>query len=954
MHNLKVLFCCVALSWIACNHNPSSPLPPLPYGGEINDDGDPLKIANKKKYLEERYFAAPGTNVDSIRAENRRRNIALKKARRQGAQSRSVSEVFANGQLTATWHERGPKNEAGDMRVIDFVPASEDLYTISTVGHLWKGNLNGQAWTLLNDDIQFEPDEIEVLPHNGGNRIFAIYGSGTDDKKIRYSDNEGQTWTTGTGFNFYDHWGRGRRLYALSDNQTLYYLVHTWSGSPWGELYQLYKSTNKGVSYTKVWDTPVGTQDNNVDLWKPQDSDDLYLIDNRQQKFYTVTHNFSTGATTISPATNFSGQGIATGSVHLTGRYNATLGTNEFYIFQNGNKKAYKSTNSGVNWTLLSTLTESVWVKGWLANPDNNHLYLGGFQLNKSLDGGTVWQEQYPQWWRYYSHSKDSMHVDIMNLEYFKKSNGTPFILILNHAGVHVTYNNFATTANLGLSDLNVVTLYDQSTASDGFVYCGAQDKGTFVYMGNSMANFNQFDTDNMTTGDGMIGVFMNSDQSFFSMIQNGSVGCIPNRNVRSMSWYDIPGTNKPGWINPMVPTLDFADRKAYAAGGNLSGGSGSYLITLAVNISQSNNVTWVPTQFNYDFMANSNNGTSVIKAIGTAQSNQNRLYVATQDATFFSSSNQGTSWTKHSTANLPSTMIPWDIKTSNTNADKVFVCGTGFSNSGVYQSSNGGNTFTALSTNIPAATFYEVALSTDEDMLFAATSEGPYVYVFAQNRWYDLIGANTPLLDFNSVDNVGNSVIRFGTYGRGIWDFQINSSLPVELAAFEARKDNNTTALLNWVTGSEINTDHFRVEHSPNGSVFQTIGRITAQGKPNQQTPYAYRHNNPVQGLNYYRLRMTDRDGQFSFSPIEVLDFESIGKNFMVYPTVVGQYQPLHIVPQTAMPYQLELFNLNGQKVTTINSEGATEFAAALERGVYLYQIKSEGRQFSGKIIVE
>ena len=152
MNNLTILSCCITLSWAACNHNPSPNLPPLPYGGEINDDGDPLKIANKKKYLEERYFAAPGTNVDSIRAENRRRNIALKKARQQGLQSRSVSEVFANGQLTATWHERGPKNEAGDMRVIDFVPASEDLYTISTVGHLWKGNLNGQKVTTINSE----------------------------------------------------------------------------------------------------------------------------------------------------------------------------------------------------------------------------------------------------------------------------------------------------------------------------------------------------------------------------------------------------------------------------------------------------------------------------------------------------------------------------------------------------------------------------------------------------------------------------------------------------------------------------------------------------------------------------------------------------------------------------------------------------------------------------------
>lgn len=953
MNKIVLILSAISLFGLACHNITDSNQPPLPHNGEINDDGDPLKIANKKKYLEQLYFAAPGTNVDSIRAENRQRNIALKKAQ-QGAQSRSVGESFANGQLLATWHERGPKNEAGDMRVIDFVPSTEELYAISTVGHLWKGNLNGLTWSLLNDDIQFEPDEIEVLPHNGGKRIFAIYGAGTDDKKIRYSDNEGQTWTTGTGFSFYDHWGRGRRLYTLSDNQTLYYLVHTWSGNPWGELFQLYKSTNKGVSYTKVWDSPVGTAGEDVDLWKAHDSDNMYLVDNRQQKFYAITHNFGTGATTISSPNNYGGQGIPPGEIHLSGRFNNTLNTNEFFLFQNSDRRTYKSTNNGANWALLSTATEDVWVKGWLADPDNNNLYLGGFQLNKSLNGGVSWQEQYPQWWRYYSHSKDSMHVDIMNLEYFKKSNGTSFILILNHAGVYVTYDHFATTANLGLNDLNVVTLYDQSTASDGFVYCGAQDKGTFKFSGNSMANFDQFDTDNMTTGDGMIGVFMNSDQSFFSMIQNGTVACLPDRDVRDSYWYEIPGDNKPGWINPMVPTPNFIDRKAYVAGGNLNGGPGSYLISLAVNIGTNNNVTWLPTQYNYDFRANSDNGISVIKAIGTAQSNHNRLYVATEDATFFSSSNQGSTWTKQNGANLPSTLIPWDIKTSNTDANKVFICGTGFSNTGVYQSTNGGSTFTALSTDIPQATFYEIALSNNEDMLFAATSEGPYVYIFSANRWYSLMGASTPIVDYNTVDNVGNNVIRFGTYGRGIWDFQVNSSLPVELVSFEARKTNNATTLLEWVTGSEINSDYFLVEHSTNGSVFQLLGQVAAKGAPNRTTHYTHPHNNPAQGLNYYRLRMTDTDGNFSFSPIQVVDFETIGKNFTVYPTVVRQFQSVHIVPQNAAPYQVELFHINGQKVKTFEQEGAFTFAAELERGIYVYQIKSEGNRHSGKIIVE
>ena len=59
--------------------------------------------------------------------------------------------------------------------------------------------------------------------------------------------------------------------------------------------------------------------------------------------------------------------------------------------------------------------------------------------------------------------------------------------------------------------------------------------------------------------------------------------------------------------------------------------------------------------------------------------------------------------------------------------------------------------------------------------MLFAATSEGPFVYVFEDEKWYDLIGANTPYVNYTSVDNIGDNIIRFGTYGRGVWDLELN-----------------------------------------------------------------------------------------------------------------------------------------------------------------------------------
>lgn len=901
-------------------------------------------------YLKELYYAAPGTNVDSIRYASYLQNLELKAARKRMAKSRSGSESFANGLIDAEWHERGPNNEAGDMRVIDFLPNTEALYAISTVGHLWKGNLNGANWDKLNDDIRFEPTEIEVVPHNGGTRIFAIYGTGVDNKKIRFSDNEGVSWTTGTGFSFYDHWGKGRRLYTLSDDQTLYYLVHTWSASPWGELIQLYKSTNKGISYTKVWDTPVGYGDEDVDLWKPYDSDEMFLVDNRAQKFYKVTHNFSTGATNITAPVSYSTQGIATGGIHVSGRFNSTQNAEELFMIHDGNQNVYKTTD-GASWTFMSTASENVWVKGWLADPENQNLYVGGFQLNKTADG-INWQEQYPQWWRYYSHSKDSLHVDIMNLEYFKKTNGTSFILCLNHAGVHVSYDHFATTSNLGLNNLNVVTLYDQTTASDGFLYCGAQDKGNFKYGGNSLANFNMLSTDNMSTADGMLGVFFNNDQSFYAMIQNGTLFCFPDRNVASYSSYTIPGSHKPGWINPIVPSPAFSDNRAYVAGGNLSGGAGSYLINM--NVALGSGVTWQPTQYNYDFRANSKNGTSVIKAIGVADSDPNRLYVATQDATFFSSTNQGSSWTK-SAANLPSTMIPWDIKCSPTDPNKIFICGTGFSNSGVYQSSNGGVSFTALSGSIPSATFYEITLSDSQGLLFAATSSGPYVYVFATAQWYHLLGASTPIVDFTSVDNVGNNVIRFGTYGRGVWDFQMTSQpLPAGLVEFKLQPLEGPKSHLQWVTSNELGLKSFAVEHSTNGSSFQWVGEVPAIGNTQQASNYQFIHERPELGDNYYRLCLRDQDGKHVYSPIKTLHFKGNENTFALFPTVLRRPETVNIRAGNNEPYTLEFYHISGKIVRSLTLAGDQKINLDLTEGIYVYLLSCGGNKFSGKIVIQ
>jgi hypothetical protein len=64
---------------------------------------------------------------------------------------------------------------------------------------------------------------------------------------------------------------------------------------------------------------------------------------------------------------------------------------------------------------------------------------------------------------------------------------------------------------------------------------------------------------------------------------------------------------------------------------------------------------------------------------------------------------------------------------------------------------------------------------NSDGTLLFAASEVGPWVYIVSKNQWFDLSGVGAPQQTYWSVDFVpALNTARFGTYGRGIWDFKI------------------------------------------------------------------------------------------------------------------------------------------------------------------------------------
>ena len=102
-----------------------------------------------------------------------------------------------------------------------------------------------------------------------------------------------------------------------------------------------------------------------------------------------------------------------------------------------------------------------------------------------------------------------------------------------------------------------------------------------------------------------------------------------------------------------------------------------------------------------------------------------------------------------------------------------MIIAGGGYSNPPVFITDNHGETFQNMSEGMPNTLVFELVGTPDDEYFFAATEVGPYVYIAEDEQWVDLAGISAPDQTYWSVEYIPElNTARFGTYGRGIWDF--------------------------------------------------------------------------------------------------------------------------------------------------------------------------------------
>lgn len=162
------------------------------------------------------------------------------------------------------------------------------------------------------------------------------------------------------------------------------------------------------------------------------------------------------------------------------------------------------------------------------------------------------------------------------------------------------------------------------------------------------------------------------------------------------------------------------------------------------------------------------------------------------------------------------------------------------------------------------------------------------------------------------------------------------NAVLPVKLISFTAAEKNNKT-VLQWTASNETNFLKFVIEHSADGKKFTTIATVAATGNAGSVARYQSADEHPFNGANYYRLKLTDTDGSFTYSAtIE----KSTACSANCFPNPAGSFVNL-MVNEGSYDYSINTLQGNIVEASTANgSQLRINLGMAVPSGVLIIRL--------------
>jgi hypothetical protein len=213
--------------------------------------------------------------------------------------------------------------------------------------------------------------------------------------------------------------------------------------------------------------------------------------------------------------------------------------------------------------------------------------------------------------------------------------------------------------------------------------------------------------------------------------------------------------------------------------------------------------------------------------------------------------------------------------------------------------------------------------------------------------------GCNNTDLPCSSIAGVAS-----GTNNSGIFS-GINGVLPIELLEFEAVLKNNSKVDLSWSIATNKNINSFFIERSSDGLKWETLDLVIDLKSNNGVQHYTQIDNAPLKELSYYRLKIKEVNGLFTYSTARVIELKTNLPSISIYPnpaqgvfyitsseSIDGLQYNVYDAIGKRIQITSELVNANQLRLSTSN----------LAKGLYFISVQNASNElvFKTKLIVE
>ncbi|MGL1900720.1 MAG: discoidin domain-containing protein [Fibrobacterales bacterium] len=692
---------------------------------------------------------------------------------------------LANNTFSGKWTSRGPANMPGAFQFCEMDEGTDTVYAVS-MGHyggvqfIWKGTLSDDDWKIINPKHPSRFEDLMVVPNGSQRRIIA----GEEQGSIMYSDNAGATWSFSAGVSN----GIISTIINRQDNHTIYttdgesvYVSYDLGSS--FSLFQSFTTNTYARLYTPRWQT------------QPNAAAVYFAHGNT---FYTLN---SAKTSFVQSGTIASGAEIGLG------------GDSRRLWMTQDSRQWYHSVDGGATWQYQAT--ENWWYSSMKAdmaqgqypgiNPENPDIIIGGYAFPlTSRNAGATTNSDAKNWWGHYQNSVGNdhrvrihFHPDHQASQFFYDASGTLLSLRSTDGGVFKSYNEWTKTSYPSLASIEDIfyniTLFNAPTQeayrgglisgkhnSDDMTACtqdqGWQNTRASTY-GTDLLSWDQVgggDGPNCISGDGIIAWKYNYQAS---------------DNFQRIELYDSDGTYKGlSGAGSSIYNPGYSKGAAYFTPGVGDWSNGDRIWTMSHRLRKFEYNGGSISSTEHDL----NNSQYFVQ--GVAQSHENPdIVFAMENGFVYTSTNRGNSWSEVASNNVTGITGTFGVARGNfgmgwaiDNQRILFATESGSGVRSIF-SKDGGSTWTNVtgsgSNLFPASPVNGMTANETGSLIFASTSAGPYVFIVSEERWYPLaLQGSVPIFSghvANTVKKGDTEIIRFSTWGQGIWDLTLGKVIP-------------------------------------------------------------------------------------------------------------------------------------------------------------------------------